>query len=173
MGNIYPKWTGGISNYINYKNFTLGIRMDYTLGHTKYDWSRALILAEYGTRSGLTADVYNSWQAPGDDAQYPQIYWADQQTQRNIARTQGDINGGNSIFYQSGSFLALRELTLSYSFPIDKIQKIGLSNLSLNVTGNNLHYFTKFRGLSPEDGGHDSGTYPIPKNIIFGFKVGF
>jgi len=173
MGNVYPTWTGGISNYFNYKNFTLGIRMDYTLGHTKYDWSRALILAVYGTRSGLTTDAYNSWQEPGDVAQYPQIYWADQQTQRNIARTQGDINGGSSIFYQSGDYLALREISLSYSFPIDIIQKIGLSNLSINVTGNNLHYFTKFRGLSPEDGGRDSGTYPIPKNLIFGIKVGF
>ncbi|WP_236973692.1 SusC/RagA family TonB-linked outer membrane protein [Membranihabitans maritimus] len=173
MGNVYPTWTGGISNYFNYRNFTLGIRMDYTVGHTKYDWSRALILAVYGTRSGLTSDVYDSWQEPGDNASYPQVYWADQQTQRNIARTQGDVNGGNSIFYQPGNFLALRELTLSYSFPKKLIERTGLSNLSLNATGNNLHYFTKFRGLSPEDGGRDAGTYPIPKNVVFGLRVNF
>jgi len=173
MGNIYPTWTGGISNYFTYKNFGLGIRMDYTVGHTIYNWSKALILASYGTRSGLTTDIYESWQEPGDVAEYPNYYWADQQTQRNIARTQGDINGGNSKFYESGDFLCIRELTFSYSFPKRIVEKIGISNLSCNLTGNNLHYFTKYSGLSPEDGGQDYGGYPPPKNLIFGVNVGF
>src|SRR5690606_2165866 len=173
MGNQFPTWTGGISNYFSYKNFTLGVRMDYTAGHTKYDWSRALILGVYGTRSGLTADAYDSWQEQGDVATYPRIYWADQQTQRNYARTQGDLNGGSSLFYQPGNFLALREMTLSYSIPKHLIEKTGLKSLSVNATGNNLHYFTDFRGLSPEDGGIDVGTYPVPKNLIFGLKINF
>ena len=34
MGNMYPHFTGGFSNSFSYKNISLDVRMDYTLGHT-------------------------------------------------------------------------------------------------------------------------------------------
>ena len=37
--------------------------------------------------------------------------------------------------------------------------------------GNNLHYFTDFKGLNPEEGGQDNGRYPIPRNIITGISI--
>lgn len=34
VGNIYPKWTGGFSTTLNYKNWSLYGRFDYAVGHT-------------------------------------------------------------------------------------------------------------------------------------------
>ena len=41
MGNIYPKWTGGLSNTLSYKGLSLYLRMDYSTGHTIYNYVRA------------------------------------------------------------------------------------------------------------------------------------
>ncbi len=34
VGNIYPKWTGGFSTTLSYKNVSLYGRFDFALGHT-------------------------------------------------------------------------------------------------------------------------------------------
>lgn len=173
MGNMFPTWTGGFGNYVTYKNFSLNLRMDYTVGHMKHNWSRALIMGQYGTISGIVTDVYRSWQNPGDVTDIPRYYWGEQTVHRNLARENARLDGGNSIYYERGDFLALRELTLSYSFPKLLIRKLNVSNLNVYATGNNLHYFTKYRGLSPEDGGMDLGGYPPARNFIFGVTLSF
>jgi hypothetical protein len=75
------------------------------------------------------------------------------------------------MFYEKGDYLAIRELTLSYQFTETLLQKVHLHGLSVNLTGNNLHYFTRYKGLNPEYGGKDNGRYPIPRNIILGVNV--
>ena len=75
------------------------------------------------------------------------------------------------MYHESGDFLAIREVSLSYTVPANIIQKIRLSGLRFTVTGNNLHYFTKYSGLNPEEGGQDNGRYAMPKKLfIFSAK---
>lgn len=166
VGNIYPTWTGGFSNTLNFKNFEFLVRMDYTTGHTIYNYTEATSVGQFQGENGLSTAVLRSWQKQGDVTDIPRIYWADQQERSNIYR-------GNSAYYESGDYLALRELTLSYSFPQHLMERVKLGGLRLNVTGNNLHYFTNYRGLNPEEGGTDNGRYPIPRSIIFGASVTF
>ncbi|MNY61289.1 hypothetical protein D3C86_1979530 [compost metagenome] len=90
---------------------------------------------------------------------------------------------GNSRYYESGDYLCIREITFSYSFPKTWVEKAKLASLRMYVTGSNLYYFTKYKGLSPEvqgiDGGSSlglnaagsTGTYPIPRNIILGLNI--
>lgn len=166
VGNIYPKWTGGIANTMAYRNFNLYVRMDYTAGHTIYNYTRAMMIGQFVGDNGFVSDVLRSWQTQGQQTDIPRIYWADQQAQNNLFR-------GNSEYYEAGDFLALREVTLSYSFSSELLKKLKITNIRLNATGNNLHYFTKFKGLNPEDGADDRGRYPIPRNIIFGANITF
>ncbi len=164
VGNLYPKWAGGITNSFSYKNFNLLVRMDFLTGHTVYNWAWAESLGEYGAYGGILTPVLRSWQKQGDITDIPRFRWADQQTQQNLSR-------GNSAYYEKGDFLAVRELTLSYNVPKKIIKKLGINNLSFNLTGNNLYYFTGYRGLNPEAGGTDSGGYRLPRNIIFGVNL--
>lgn len=166
VGNIYPVWTGGFSSSVSYKNLALNVRMDYTTGHTIYNYTRAQGIGQFVGENGLVSDVLRSWQQPGDQTDVPRVYWADQQAQNNLFR-------GNSNYYERGDFLALRELTLSYALPSQWLQRVKVSSLRLNVTGNNLYYFTKYEGLNPEEGGDDRGRYPVPRSFIFGINVGF
>lgn len=166
VGNIYPKATGGFSSTFSYKNISLIVRMDYTVGQTIYDYTYGTLIGQFQGDNGLSKDLLRSWQKQGDITDIPRFYYADQQASNNIYRG----GNGTSLLYKKGDFLALRELTLSYNLPENLLKKI---NLRLNVTGNNLYYFTKYTGPNPEDGGRDGGRFPIPRNIIIGLNASF
>jgi TonB-linked SusC/RagA family outer membrane protein len=166
VGNPYPNWTGGFSNYLSYKNIMLTVRLDYTLGHTIYYETGARLLGNFSGHAGLSAEINKSWQNQGDITDIPKYYWADQNQKSNLYR-------GNSRYYQSGDFLSIREVSLSYSIPSAILAKIHISNLRVNISGNNLFYFTKYEGLNPEEGGTDNGRYPLSRNIILGLHLSF
>ncbi len=167
VGNQYPTATGGFGSIFSYKNLSLNVRMDYTLGQTIYNYTYGTLIGQFQGDNGLSKDLLRSWQKQGDVTDIPRYYWADQQASNNLYR------GGNytSFLYEKGDFLSLRELTLSYDLPKNLLQKAKISALRVNVTGNNLHYFTKYRGVNPEEGGRTYGRFPIPRNIIFGVNV--
>lgn len=164
VGNMYPVWTGGFSNYVTFKNFALNVRLDYTTGHTIYNYGRAFYdinLDGDNTMTQRMADL--SWKKQGDITNVPRYDWQDA-AEYNIRR-------GNSEYYESGDYLAIREVTLSYTLPKSVLSRLPINNLRVNVTGNNLHYFTAFKGLNPEFGGTEFGRYPIPRNIIIGANI--
>lgn len=164
LGNPYPKWTGGISNYFTYKSLSLMVRMDFTTGATVYNYANLFANGQLQGDSMPTADYFaNMWKKEGDVASMPRYVWQDQF---------GNHRGSN-LYYENADFLALREVTLSYNLPKTFLNKVKLSNVRLNITGSNLHYFTKFSGQVPDDGGTDDGHYPIPRNLTFGLNVTF
>lgn len=172
VGNMFPTWTGGFTNTLRYKNFTLLARFDFTTGHTIENFARAFMNGQWKLNMNTTQEmVENSWKEEGDITSFSRYYWNGDRGQAN--RIRGNPFLGNSRYYESGNFLAVREVTLSYNFPATLLERIGISDLRLNLTGNNLHYFTRYKGLNPEDGGRDYGRYPIPRNIIFGATVSF
>lgn len=172
MGNIYPTWTGGFSSNLSYKGISLYLRMDYTTGHTIFNYGKLFLDMNGYSDGSFTADKYeNSWKKQGDIATQSRYYWGGERVQRN--NFLGVTDRGNSIFYQRGNFLCLREITLSYSLPAALLKRIKISGLRFNITGNNLHYFTEYDGLNPEEGGRDDGRYPMPRNIIFGANISF
>jgi hypothetical protein len=68
----------------------------------------------------------------------------------------------------------LRELTLSYDLNNDLLQGLfagKFKNVTVNVTGTNLIYFSGYSGNFPEVGGFDQGKFPLPKRLTFGVRV--
>ncbi len=167
MGNPYPKWTGGLASTIIYKGVELYVRCDYMTGHTIYNYAKGFLDYNWQGGNAMTQDVVErSWKKQGDNAEMPRHYYGGDRGQQNTIR-------GNSIFYEPGDFIALRELTLSYKIPSKVVQKLGLDAIRFSATGNNLYYFTKYRGLNPEYGGTDNGRYAMPRNIIFSANISF
>ena len=165
MGNIYPKWTGGLINSLAYKGFNLVVRIDYMAGHTIYNYVRATTTGQFAGNLGLSKEAAQAWQQPGDQTQIPRLYFGDYQ---------GNLKRGSSLMFEKGDFIGLREVTLSYDVPLfNAIQTVGIKGLRFNVSGHNLHYFTNYKGINPENGGTDNGSYPLSSNIIFGASVTF
>ena len=93
---------------------------------------------------------------------------------------QGD-NYIHSWAVEDASYLKLSNVTLGYTFPKNLIARVGLKNLRLYATGNNLLTWTKYSGFDPEVStmksgltpGVDFGAYPLSRSFIFGLNVAF
>jgi len=101
----------------------------------------------------LVEEVKNTWKQPGDNSQYARFTANDPDVgNSNFSRT-------SSAFNYKGDYLALREITFLYNLSENLVKKIGVSNLQVAVSGQNLMYFWagSGKGISPEVG--TSSTY--------------
>ncbi|WP_353124392.1 SusC/RagA family TonB-linked outer membrane protein [Parapedobacter pyrenivorans] len=160
MGNPYPVWNGGFSSTVAYKNFEFYLRLDYTTGHTIYNYPQ-LFFDRNGQGDVNTSKemATHSWKQQGDITHLP------------VYIPQGPWLAIYSRYYEKGDFLNIREVTLNYNIGRIALNRININNVRIYVTGNNLHYFTKYKGVNPEEGGQDNGRYPIPRNFIMGLKI--
>ncbi|MGN1263597.1 MAG: SusC/RagA family TonB-linked outer membrane protein, partial [Prevotella sp.] len=86
---------------------------------------------------------------------------------------------GSDRFVEDGSFLRLNYTQLNYSFPPKMLKKLGLSQLSLYVSANNLFCLTKYSGADPEVSYgqiglvKDEARTPRSKSFTGGITVSF
>ena len=142
-GSAAPKFTGGWMNSFSYKGFTLTANFDFVYGNLLYNQSRELLDSD-----GAYAD-YNSmklksgwkrWEKEGDIATHPKA-----------------INGGNknsnkssSRYLEKGNYFSLRNLSLGYSIPEKLCGKLGLQQVNVSCSADNLFTLTPFSGVSPQ-----------------------
>lgn len=166
VGNSIPKWFGGINSNAAWKGLTLAVRMDYALGFYQSDavrpWFMGMMQGTYNT----VTDVTDTWTPDNTDAKYPRYMWADQLGKRNFARE-------SSMFIYNASYLSFREISLSYSLPVNLFERTGIKGVETSVTGQNLGYLTASKLYSPEMGGSQGGGYGLPRTLIFGLNLKF
>jgi TonB-linked SusC/RagA family outer membrane protein len=160
VGQLDPKFLWGLSNTFSFKNFRLNIFIHGVHGVTKDD--------EY-----MQDDVYpsvrrntinkNRWTPdnPTNDFYMNHI---------NASRMAG-VSAEDDNFFENASFVRIKDVSLSYDFPLHMIAKIGLNRLRLYVTGRNLYTFTEWNGLDPEL--DDQRFTPLERQIVFGLNLGF
>lgn len=172
MGNRMPHWTGGINATLSYKNFTFYTRMDYALDFKISDGRTAWFMGNMVGYYNTLNKSKDTWSPENPGGKYPTYTWADQLEKRNYARN-------SSMFVYNGSYLAFREVSLSYNFPKNWIEKLRIQKLELNVTGQNLGYLTAAKNaFSPEVSAETvdfprNGGYPLPRTVVFGVNLTF
>ncbi len=188
LGNIYPTWTGGFNINASYKRFSLYTRFDYSLGNTIYNDLVARSLGGYQGTFNFVDQIKNAWTPTNTNTMVPKVYYADQVAGSKDNYTRGNnagasLQGENSTLYESGNYLACREVTLSYDFSKNLLAKTHVfSQARLYVSGENLFYIKKFSGTMPEtpvNPGTDvitgvyQGTYPTPRTFVLGVQASF
>jgi len=173
LGKSTPDFTFGWSNDITWKNFSVNALFTGSVGNDVLNLTRFYInngVADFGgVGFNQSEDWYNKHFTESNqhnDPKYPGI-------QRGIAS--GDIN---STMIEDGSFIRLKMLALSYTFP-----RLGpVQNPRLFVTGTNLWTLTKYTGFDPEvssyaqsllQQGIDYGAYPSQRSYTVGFSCNF
>jgi TonB-linked SusC/RagA family outer membrane protein len=159
LGQTSPKWIGGITNTFHYKNFHLNIFIQTVQGALRNNVT--LTFADEGGRMNTPKDVG---------------YW----TAENKSNTRPSLAYTNSRGYgypSDNSYTRLKDISLSYTFQQSAIEKLGLSSLTLYVSGRNLYTFTDWVGWDPEYNyffrGSDqwANNYPNTRSIVFGANV--
>lgn len=169
VGNVWPKFFGGISNNFSYKGIDLGVFFSFQYGNDTYNHN-AFFGGAGGARDAarvIFADNLNRWQKPGDITDVPRI---------DGINVNNYLDGG-SRFLEDGSFLRLRSLTLGYTLPKQWIGRI--EGARLYVTASNLFLITNYSGPDPESSanssqnqpGIDLGTPPQPRSVQVGLNV--
>ena len=173
LGYTVPHTTGGLGNTFNYKNFALYVFMDYQLGHTVQNYlQERYFMGTFNYNYNLTNEVKKCWEKPGDKTKYAKFFANDADDgNKNYSRT-------SSVFSEKGDFLCIREVTLTYKMPYEWIRPLGMKNVSVYVSGNNLYYFTAVNGVAPENGSAstydtDYSPYPAARKYAVGVKVTF
>jgi hypothetical protein len=184
MGYRNPDKMGGIQNTVTYKGFSLRVNADYAFGHLISNGALARSMGQgraFNEGAPSQALASNVWKNQGDQGmKYARFSFADFDFgQRNYLRNAplGNNNGYNSdvsVMYEKGDFLALREITLSYDFPVHIVRKFRSTGLNVFASVYNVAYLTNYSGLNPEIySGFDPGGYPRPRQFSVGANLRF
>jgi TonB-linked SusC/RagA family outer membrane protein len=186
VGNALPKYTGGLTNTLSYKQFDLGFFFYFQQGNKIMNMND-FFLVHGGTQAniGFVPRQLERWQKPGDKTDIPRMTTYS----TNPAQNDGAANnyGGNvaslsSRYLEDGSFLRLKTLSIGYTFPSGVVQRLRLSNARAYIQATNLFTVTHYGGLDPEvssqgsnqnTAGYDWATVPQPRTLQVGLNVTF
>ena len=166
LGRTLPRWTGGFNTTVTWKGFSLFARLDFALGHIQQDFMQLWSLGYSQGDFNATDAVKDTWTPDNPNAKFPRYTRGDQNVSKNFDRP-------SNMFFVSSSYLAFREVSLSYSLPASLLKKARISGLTFTATGQNLGYITNKLLNLPERTGAQNSAYTIPTQLIFGANLTF
>ncbi len=170
IGNNYPDFSYGISTSISWKNISLSATFNGQYGADVINFSRYYIGNMEGGVNSMSFGLnrYRSEESPGDGSTY------------RANRVAKNLNTKFSTYYvEDASYFRCTNLTLGYTIPQILTSKIGINNLYLYASTDNLFTITDYTGYNPDVDynsdilapGIDFGTYPLSRNYSIGIKV--
>ena len=172
IGNSLPRYLYGINLGVSYEGFDLSV---FLQGTGKRDaWlANTLTFPMYADYKfiPLYEGLENYWKpvdaAGGDytcanpDAEFPRIYGS--------YGNMGSNYRTSDRYLSDASYLRIKNVTLSYSFPKQWIKKMALSQLKAFVSVENLATFSSLaKGIDPET---LSWNYPAFRTVSFGLNL--
>lgn len=164
IGDPIPDLTMGLNLNVTYKNFDLNAYTFASVGNDLVrDYERTL------SDVNRLNYVLGRWRGEGTSNTIPRV---------TTAATTNTIF--SDYFVEDGSYLRLQNVQLGYTFPVEYLEKVGITKLRLYAGANNLFTLTKYRGFDPGvansapiGGGIDGGAYPTARIYILGVNLNF
>lgn len=160
-----PDVYGSIVNSFSYKNFDLSFVLTYQLGGYVYDGVYGSLMTT--STAGVTyhTDILKRWQKAGDITNVPRL----DETRRD------QFGAASTRWLTDASYLSINNVNLSYRLPASLISKIGASNVMVYVSAENLHFFTKRKGMNVNGSfaGTTSDSYDAARVLNLGLSVNF
>lgn len=172
IGNPYPDFTWGVTNTISYKAVDLSFTWQGVQGGELINGD-----PNYGeTKSRNRNYNSNRWLSPSSPGD---------------GKTPYESIGFNWLLtdyvVEDASYFALREVNMGYTLSPTLVKSIGLSNLRLYASGQNLFFHSAkgYRGINAEGrsnsgpyasaivAGYQRGSFPIAKTIVIGLDINF
>lgn len=167
IGDANPDFIFGWTNNLSYKGFNLSILMTGSVGNKIFNVSKIDMI---GMRNGANQlhDAVRRWRIPGQITDIPKAGEPD-----NVK--------ASDWWIEDGSYLKIKNITLSYDINSALLRKIHIARIQPYVTLSNFVTFTKYSGYDPEVSqnsdatsmGLDFGTYPNVRTVTLGVNVDF
>lgn len=166
IGDPNPKFTYGLTNSFSYMGFNLNLFVQGSVGNDIFNASKGDTQGMYDLKNQST-EVLRRWRTPGQITDVPKA---------------GFNLQPSSFFIEDGSYLRLKDVTLSYNIKGEFLRNTGITRLQPYFTASNILTLTKYSGMDPEVNqwgnsgavqGIDWGTYPHSKSFVFGINVEF
>ena len=141
VGSALPKYQGGMTNTFTYKNFSLSANVYFLYGNKVYSNALRFTMNDGNEpyyNQIVLPDDYSIWTKPGDIATNPSP-----QNAANSTET-------STRYLHDGNYLSIRNITLGYNLPQNFAQRLGLQNIAVSVSADNVYTFTKFLGQDPQ-----------------------
>ena len=182
LGNLMPKFYGGLNNNLSFKDLSLSFLFQFVKQEGP-SIAYGPMASHIGGLSNMDVTVLDRWQNSGDVTDIPRATT----TASNEAYTNyRDYYRYSSAVWDDASYIRLKTLALSYN--LSKWSKqINIPQLQISFAAQNLFTWTNFRGMDPEMQGFDR-TYvsevnpfgsvkttatPSPRTYTFGLQLTF
>ena len=151
IGNRFPKYTGGITNTFNYKNWEFSFFFYARTGFTIEGGANDM-QGRYASRK------VDYWTPTNPTNAYPIADYG---------------NGGQPIFYSAsnyldGTFVKLRNISLGYTVPAKTLEKFHMANLKIYAQVLNPYLYKKNDFVDP-----DIGSSITSRSLVFGLNASF
>lgn len=164
IGNPNPSWLFSMSNSLSYKGFELSVFLQGIAGNKIYN-ANNIDNTGMAAAYNQTTNVLKRWQGEGTSNSMPRAVFGDPNQNTRVS----------DRFVENGSYLRLKNITLSYTFPKQWLQKAQIENARLSLSCENVATITGYSGFDPEVGinGIDQNRYPISRTFSLGLNFNF
>jgi hypothetical protein len=173
LGNSNPKCNGGFGLNIFYGRFSLNAGFNFRMGNQIVNMARMNLESMLNNKNQSFATTWR-WRKNGDETVIP--------------RALSNVNGYRSYnslpsdrYVEDGDYLRLQYIQLSYDFDTKKpfLKKMGINQLKLFASLNNLWCWTKYTGVDPDVSPQgfavcrDNNRTPRSKSFTCSLTLGF
>ena len=170
IGDPNPDFIAGFTSKLSYESFSLNMIFYWSQGN--------MVMNELRRRrnqmtftGNLGQDAMNRWRQQGDVTNFPMVRYGD--SMQNFRPSTFNM--------EDGSFVRLKEITLTYRVPSDYLKGLFIRSASAYISGTNLFTWSKYSGYDPEVNsstnpfvsGVDNGSFPKSRSYNLGVRVQF
>ena len=167
IGDPNPDLYGNIFATVNWKQLTLSLGFNYSLGNDVYNYQRS-VLNSGATFYNQQVSSTDRWRYEGQQATLPRATYGDPMMNNRFS----------DRWIENGSYLRLKTVNLSYQVPIPG-SWTWLQGLTIWAEAQNLLTFTKYTGSDPEFSignsvytqGIDCGNLAQGRSFYAGVKI--
>jgi hypothetical protein len=189
IGNPNPKFLMGLRNTFSWKGLTLSFLLDLRYGGDIWNGTQGALAffgmskitenrGETRTFEGVKGTVDADGQLITDGTTNDISVVVDE---RWYLTDGGGFGNVTEHFIQDGSFLKLRDISLSYNLPKSLLSKTPVAEASIGISARNFILWTKYQGIDPETNlmgssnaqGLDYFNMPSTKSYMFSLNLGF
>ena len=183
VGPADPRFNGGLSTSLRWKNLTLSAQFAFGFGN--YKRLNFLFNGENkmpSPQTNMTKEMLNRWKQEGDQTDIPGlnfsgtndylIYTPDRQATQKNTYTMYNYSDARIV---KGDFFRCRNLMISYAVPYQFLRRFNVTSVSVgfNVTNPFTICSSRFNGQDPEISNTGSVALPITQSYSLSFNISF